>query len=1288
MIKELIDKASSDISTHDLILLISRQEKIPVKIVKKGVKQGLLKINREVVRNLTSIPPNPEILYQNVLIVVSDKSRFDTFINLVLEEIVGHKELKDLYSDQEQTLFSHVLQYFSEFGYDVDELKNSEWNEPILNGLKVYSTNRGLIKKNEKRKDLIEDLEKSIAQSIHDIELVIEDFKGFDLREDRQLLNRLGRSLNSQYLVQLVYPLFSELKVDLFITGVKEAQLLAAEVEETEKIKRSEDLKKILSQNQSILNKHPELHIIKVFKGLVESIYRKSQEKVGDLDVGDPKIDLTSEDRTYDVQNFPIKVYVNIKNNGDGIARDIEISEGKGNVLYSIPILPSGQVRNFSFEVNKPMFIGSIDSKIELLVTFKSESGDIFTNQVFVEITPQNESLPWEDLKRTKPYVISVIKDRNKFFGREVLLDDLKWNIEESTIMSSYIIFGQKRIGKSSIIRTLEDMVRDNSKIIFCYKSIGSIKNATASKTFQKLASSLTKSVLSEYRKKHDIHYQYDFDLLQESLAELSDLIEELSMINPGLRFVIAIDEFDELNHEFFRDSVIGETLALNLGKGLNEFENVSILLVGSETMDTKSKQSMRLNTFESKKVDAFDKDTEFTEFSKVVTKPSEPCLEFDPRVIDWLYDYTSGNPYFTNLLCSAIFDRAYDIRKSYIDLEFARNEVNHAIKQFSKKEFEHFWIDGLSEEDEILYKKYLERRQRLLFAAAELLKEKNPCRWTNIRKRIKQPLDYKVTETQWDETFHEFLNRGIFKGDFQSIKIDPPLFQDWLTDDGLYKVVAEIENREQFIDKLNEEEALSLTDEEIHEIQKRCGDEVRYSQLRRFFNQIESIPQRRNIADLLKDILYISSDQLTSHLKATYSEIWTGTIKIRQGGKIQRTNAELISLDSSYNQNSKSYKLVREIFKFPSNKDLKRETDLQRINYSNLEHLIIYEPLIDCPHYYRNSIAHLLKKVNPEYVRGMTIHILAFVISDEAFHDLQELLTRHFAYNFKIHCPKTYQRNEISPYLNQTSIGDETWKAILNFSNYSSETSSFVKIGTIVPYQSFPFLWMKQSRKEPLINSNTSNQKDYERFVSISKGIQDLNLGSETKDREFKGSLAYPIRNHKEILNRTKKLKLAKEAESVEELKKSLRDIWKHSGSKKTPRIMHSIAKTLAAFYNTVGGDLYVGIEDDLTIIGLESDMNGKPFSEENIRSLFENICSEYLGNEFTTVFNEKFLSIGEFKVLKISVKKGNQQMWVRRDEDGKQLKESDYQFYIRRSQSSAKLSVQEMSGWMLNRN
>jgi predicted HTH transcriptional regulator len=80
-----------------------------------------------------------------------------------------------------------------------------------------------------------------------------------------------------------------------------------------------------------------------------------------------------------------------------------------------------------------------------------------------------------------------------------------------------------------------------------------------------------------------------------------------------------------------------------------------------------------------------------------------------------------------------------------------------------------------------------------------------------------------------------------------------------------------------------------------------------------------------------------------------------------------------------------------------------------------------------------------------------------------------------------------------------------------------------------------------------------------------------------------------------------------------------------------------------IAAFLNTNGGVLLIGVEDDLNVIGI--DITDYPtFSDSDKKDAFlkhfDNLLAKYLGNDFNSIVDIKIESIDGRKVAKICVK------------------------------------------------
>ena len=76
--------------------------------------------------------------------------------------------------------------------------------------------------------------------------------------------------------------------------------------------------------------------------------------------------------------------------------------------------------------------------------------------------------IPWVQLSASSPYNKASIEDRNKLFGRDYILDRLLSNVNNQ-VLESYRILGQKRVGKTSIVKTFQSELESFEKVIVVY---------------------------------------------------------------------------------------------------------------------------------------------------------------------------------------------------------------------------------------------------------------------------------------------------------------------------------------------------------------------------------------------------------------------------------------------------------------------------------------------------------------------------------------------------------------------------------------------------------------------------------------------------------------------------------------------------------------------------------------------------------------------------------------------------------------------------------------------------
>jgi hypothetical protein len=171
-------------------------------------------------------------------------------------------------------------------------------------------------------------------------------------------------------------------------------------------------------------------------------------------------------------------------------------------------------------------------------------------------------------------------------------------------------------------------------------------------------------------------------------------------------------------------------------------------------------------------------------------------------------------------------------------------------------------------------------------------------------------------------------------------------------------------------------------------------------------------------------------------------------------------------------------------------------------------------------------------------------------------------------------------------------------------------------------------------------------------------------------------------IRKQRRMLNVSKSLdrdgleEILKTGENDHvEFKSSLR--WDYNQNQMNKALENVILKTLAAFLNTNGGTLIIGVDDSGSILGLEKDYEtiSKKSSDGFILTL-TNLINQHLGKRV-----HKFISLNITKqddkdICAVTVSKCDGPVFL-----GKNDNET---FYIRASASSQRLSISEVVGYI----
>lgn len=136
-------------------------------------------------------------------------------------------------------------------------------------------------------------------------------------------------------------------------------------------------------------------------------------------------------------------------------------------------------------------------------------------------------------------------------------------------------------------------------------------------------------------------------------------------------------------------------------------------------------------------------------------------------------------------------------------------------------------------------------------------------------------------------------------------------------------------------------------------------------------------------------------------------------------------------------------------------------------------------------------------------------------------------------------------------------------------------------------------------------------------------------------------------------------------------EFKSSLRYCYREE--KKMDYIEKAIAKTINAFLNSEGGNLFIGVDDNGNILGLDNDFKtfGKNNSKDRFLLKFDNIIRDYLGNENITDIEGQFIQVENREIFWVKVQPSSRPVFMKGG--------SNEEFYVRGSASSQPYEMRE---------
>ncbi|MBW2940539.1 ATP-binding protein [Zhongshania sp. CAU 1632] len=564
-----------------------------------------------------------------------------------------------------------------------------------------------------------------------------------------------------------------------------------------------------------------------------------------------------------------IDVRVPMINRGPGIAYDvrIEISIDEDMPIYLSTTHALGKVRPGSFEVVIPILVLSpVDNfTFHFVVSWRRQGSSDFDDEVFeCTLQAQKSDVDWDDLGYKEPYSTEVAEGE-EFVGRKRKLGEIVKLFLKQRMQSCYIS-GQKRIGKTSLALAVVDslQLQGGDKFKCHYIEWGEV----AAPGSEESVNLLGRNIGNFLKESLPGDLARDEIVFNGSLSPLNELATKLLKYSPDEKYLVVLDEFDEIHSEMYRYGPLAESFFANI-RTLSSKRNLAFILVGGENMPfIINAQGDQLNKFVYESIDYFSKETEQEDYRDLVVSPASDILSWSDAAINELFFFTNGHPYYTKLVCSEIFSEAVSERDSEISEREVLLSIDRLVDRLDTNSFAHHWKDGI-QKAEIDAEAVVIKRCRTLVAIARCLRERQALSLENIQNSNNSSL---IGGHEIKAYLDEFVRRNILFEAAGIYGFVVPFFEKWICNVGVVKLMVDALGDAVESEAAKREQGLLVSSSEIDSVVARWrpyrGMSITSENVKMWLRQLDDIEEQRLLFKLIKNIRFLTEIEIRQKLK------------------------------------------------------------------------------------------------------------------------------------------------------------------------------------------------------------------------------------------------------------------------------------------------------------------------------------------------------------------------------------------------------------------------------------
>jgi hypothetical protein len=558
-----------------------------------------------------------------------------------------------------------------------------------------------------------------------------------------------------------------------------------------EKNNRHDDVKFRAENLQVKIRKNPTKLSIEEIYPIVTNALLNLEKYVRDLnEASKPKLFVSSAFNTYQVKtNNLLDIQIKIENDAEGHAEQVELLIENDANYYQLAhnqAISYGTIRGKEQQIE--ILTLSLTEKaiteqafpLRTIVKFRTRHGEQnegIWQETAIQLGNPEDFVPAENKYAT--YAESAeVKEKDMFYGRDKIVDDIYDVVCNQ--YKSFVFYGQKRAGKSSILYHLEQKLSLNSRILAA--NIGNIGGLIDEKSETPLLYQILFVILQqinfeiedkEFQGLTPLQIEIPSDLdfyrhpspLQLFKTTFQDIKRKMSRVEgwQQMRIVVLIDEFTYIYHLIVTKRLSADFM-LNW-KALLQENYFSVVLVAQDFYPKfKALDHNAFQTMQSQRVSYLE--SRYAEELIDVPIKLNDNSRYTPEGIKRVLELTAGSPFYIQIFCDKLVEYINSDRVMKITEANVNKLLKDKMMKLDKGIFDNLINDGDTSADAISR----EDSEAVLREVAKHTKNREWCNKNQFACTPRKPLDEilgnlvqrEVVETNRDGFYR--LHIGLFK--------------------------------------------------------------------------------------------------------------------------------------------------------------------------------------------------------------------------------------------------------------------------------------------------------------------------------------------------------------------------------------------------------------------------------------------------------------------------------------------------------------------------------------------